>query len=673
MIKIIVPLLVVTLVVAAAFLLPRDRAAARYYEQITVQRGAVSDVLRETGVLSTRDPVVVKTRIKGPLEWIVEDEHWVDQGAKLFVINDEEVLREVAEQRTEMLNTRQELALAHLRREHARRLEDQKVEAAERQLELAQVRYRILSTQPKGGTHLLDIHEKLLPLERQTAGLRSEYEKAQNTYERAQDAYLERFDEWQERKDAIIRIQAKIDEHTVRSEADVDAAKPQELVAQQEATKQLAEARAESERLRAGLDELKQTRKTARAAADAARQPRDELLAQLELREVAERDLYIQLEIEKRGVKLAQLQLDRQAARLALTEAQRKQRDGQTAFDSGAISAASLEQLGSQVLAAEKDLSILDEKVKIAARPEPAEVLTEARLEMEKADALAKDIRKVRDRKLETLDQEITVLEAKIARAMHAVQQVTQGFATVIESNIEFLKKELEALDDDEQQRRDEIDKELKGLATDLERARANPPNVSSSAVAGVVRLNRRWGRVYHVGDRVQEDDIVMEIFPALNMEVRSAVNEANVRHVHPDMTVRMTVPALADRVLTGSIALLAGVGKDKLDGAGGWNSSAFAGVTQFETRIKLDKVTDDLRPGMTVVVEITLSRQEDVLYLPRSAVRMTDGKATVLTGRAEAPELSAVSGRPFGDDLYLIDGGLSQGQVVFVERKKSN
>ena len=672
MIKFVWPLVVVTLLIAAALWLRPAQEPATLYEQVQVRRGTVNDVLRETGVLTPRDPVVVKTRIKGTLEWIVEDDLWVEKGARIFVVNGDEALKEVTEQRTALLNMQQELALARLRRAHARRLEEQKVQAAQRQLELAQVRYRILSTKPQGGARLIEIHEQLLPLERDTARLRDDYEQAQNAYQQAQDAYLGSFDRWQERKDALVRVQAKIDQYTVRSEADVDESKPQEVAARQEATGQLAEARAERARLRDGLADLKQQRDRARAAGDAAQRPRDDLLARLEQRAAAERELYIQLEIEKRGVALAQLQLERQAAQLALAEAQRKQREGQAAFDSGAISQAYLEDLKSQTLAADKELNILDQKIAIAARPVPQEMLTEARLEMEKADAQAKDARHVRDRNLSTLDQEIALLDARIARSLYDIEQLSKGFPTIIEFNLEFLRKELEALEDGEEVRREQIEKELTDLAGELERVRADPPNVGSSTVAGVIRLNRRWGRVYHVGDRVDAEDIIMEIFPALNLEVRAAINEANVRHVRPDMPVRMTVPALADRKLSGSIALIGGVGKDKFAGIGGWNSSAFAGVTQFETRIRLDQVTDDLRPGMTVVLEITVGREEDVLYLPASAVRLADGAAVVLTGPADAPQDKTITGRAFGDGLFIVDSGLRQDELVLVERKRS-
>lgn len=665
-------IIALALLIAAALLWRPAPETDTFYEQVLVERGPVSDMLRETGVLTPRDPVVAKAPIRGTLEWIIEDEMWVDQGDRLFVVNGDEALQEVTEKRTSLLNRQQEMALARLRREHARRLEEQKVNAAQRQLELTQVRYRILSAEPQGGTRLIEIHQQLLPLERDTASIRNDYEDAQNAYQRAQDGYLESFDGWQERKDAIVRVQAKIDEYTVRSEADVDETKPQEVAARQEAVQQLSDARSEQSRLRDGLAELKKARDQARAAATAARGPRDDLLAKLAQREVAEKELYVQLEIEKRGVALTQLRLDHQAAQLSLAEAKRKQAEGQAAFDSGAISQAYFEDLESKVLAAGKELDILDKKVEIAARPVPREVLTEARLEMEKAEATAHDVRSVRDRNLATLDKEIELLEAQIARSMHDIAQLTKGFPTVIEFNIEFLEKELEALEEGEEVRRGEIEKELIDLAADLERVRADPPNVGKSAAAGVVRLNSRWGRVYHVGDRVNAEDIIMEIFPASNLEVRAAVNEANVRHVRPGMPVRMTVPALAERKLSGSIILIGGVGKDKFAGIGGWNSAAFAGVTQFEARVSLDDVSDDLRPGMTVVLEITMKQEEDVLYLPRGAVRVTDGSAVALTGSADAPHQQSITGRTFGDDLFLVDSGLRQGDVVLIERKRS-
>ncbi len=672
MIKIVLPSALALAVLATALALRPRQTRSVSYEPVPVMRGDVSDVLRETGTIATRDPVLVKAGIEGDLEWIIEDGEWVQAGDRLFVVNDDEALRTITEMRSTLLNARQALALARLRREHAQRVEQQKVEASRRAFDSARMAHRILSTPPTGGTRLIELHEQLAPLEAQTARVRADYEKAQAAYQAAQDAYLERLDQWQEQKDLLLRAQTTIDELAVRAEADADPAKPEESKARDEAALELAEQRRQMTQRRAGLPAFEETLNEARAARDAARGPRDQRLRKLEERDESERELHIQVEIEKRGVELAQLQIDRQINQLELAEARRKFRDGRSAFDSGAISQVELEKLESHVTVTTKELDILDEKIKIAARPAPPEQITEVRLKMEQAQVNLSTAEAVRDRNVNVLDQEIAVFEAESDRLQHEIDQKALQFSTVIEANIQFLERELEGLDSDETVRRRQIKQGLVDLAASLKHARAQPPNVGHSPADGAVKLARRWGRTYHAGDEVEQWTVLMEINPALNLEVHTALNEANVRQVRQGMAAHITVPALGGREMTGTVSLVGGVGKDKYHDLGDRSERAFADVTQFKTRIRLEDVPQELRPGMTVVIAIEAARLENVLHLPLGAVRIRDGAAFVLARQNDKPRERAIEGRLFGDDAFVVESGLREGDMVWIERRRS-
>ena len=672
--RIVIPCTIAIAVVGMALALRKRPDTDVVFEPVTVHRGDVVDVLREVGVVTPRDPVLVKTPINGTLEWIIDDNIWVNRGDKVFVVNPDEALRQVTEKRTQLMSSRQELSLARMRRRHAQRIERQKVNAARRELELETTRHRILSTPPQGGSRLIELHETLQPLEEQTQRIRDSYEQAQDDYQQAHDAHLEALDRWQQRKDEILRVQTKIDEYEVRSDAKVDQSKPEQVKAHDEAVSQLVVTRKQIDALREDLPQLRQRLGAARQQADAARNPRDKLLAKLEKREANEKELYVQLEIEMRGLKLAQLQFDRQIAGLTLKENVRKQTEAQAAYDGGAISQVKLEQYNNAVIDARNEIAILDEKIKIASRPAPQEELTEARLKMQRAQSRVDNAIEVRDRNLAALDHEITVLEAKLKRSRYAIERMSKGFEAVIEFNIKFLEKELEGLGPELAQtdRRTEIEAELVRLRVDLDRVRENPPNVGRAATDGVARLADRWGRKYHSGDEVRNETVVMEIYPALNMEVRAAVNEANVRRVRQGMPVRITVPAFDAQALTGTISLVARVGRDKYAEMGNWDERFFAGVTQFETRITLDEVPDQLRPGMTVVIEIELDRQSNILHLPRAAVYSDKNTAVVLTGNHDKPQTTTIKGRRYGDDHFIIDSGITEGDTVWIERTSS-
>ena len=643
------------------------------YERVELQRGVLSRTLRETGLLAPRDPVVIKSRIAGVIEWIVEDGTWIDPGDRLYLINDEQAMREVTEARTRLFNNQQELALARLRRRHAERVESQKVISAKRERVLAETRLRILSATPKGDRRLIEIHEALTPLEQETQAVRARYEESQARFQKAQDEYLDHLDAWQQSKDSLLRTQAKIDEYLVRTEAKFDEGDPVEVAAREEDQQQLEASRSELAAILEALPALEIRRRDAEVARDAAAVPRNTVRAILEGREASERDLYIELEIEKRGVELVKLRLDLRISELDCEERRRKEAEGRASFASGAISQEEVERLASEVTAAEKEVEILEEKIAIAARPTAPEVLAEAQLKKEQASIRAKNVERVKDQNLQAIDREIEVFAARVDRLMHQIERLTKDFPAVIEFSIRFLEKELDNLEPDEGDRRATIEAELQRLAADLARVRETPPNIGTSRVGGVVKVVRRWGRAFNAGDHVGADTVIMEIFPAKNLEVRMAVNESSVDEVEKGMPVRVVVPALENVVLTGTVNSVGGVGRDKFHDRGNRRDPVFADVTEFETRVQLNQVPESLRTGMTVIVEVELDRTDAVLYLPRGAVAIGKDRIWILVGQPGSVARQEVTGRMYGADQFIVESGLTLGDHVYVQRRGSH
>ncbi|MBH06306.1 MAG: hypothetical protein CMJ20_08290 [Phycisphaeraceae bacterium] len=640
-----------------------------HLEVVAVQHGHVTHTLRETGQIATRDPIFVKTPIDGRIEWLVEDGKWVEVDERLFVINEDEAMLQVTEDRTNLFNAQQELSLARLRHGHARNEEDQKIRVAKHRAEFERIRYRILSETPKTGRRLLEIHEQLLPLEQQTNKVRLQYEQVQTTYQKALDEYLEHLDRVQEQRDAILQKQMQIDELSIRAEADVDETKPEQVLDRNQAETELAKERNTVRQLRNELSPLESRLLEATVQRDAARIPRDKSLNELEKREAAEKELYIELEIEKRGVELAKLRLDRKIMHLTLQEVEHKYTDGQNAFKTGAVSRAHMEELEGDVFQARKELEILDQKIRIAARPTPQEVLTEARLRTEQADATAKQADEARRRRLAIAEQEIVVLQSQVDQLAYQIGETSKDFPSVIELNINFLNRELELLSNNESLRREEIKMELVKLENQLEQLLGNPPNVGLSPSAGTVELGKRWSRKLFVGDQVAAETVVIRVNPPSDLEIRGTVNEANVRHVHQGMPARVLVPALDNLELGGHVSLIAGVGKDKYAHLSNWEDPIFAGVTEFEVRVSLNQVPQEIRPGMTVIIEITIDHRKDVNYLPRVAVTLNNGSASVLTMSDNSPTEKNITGQLFGDDLYIIESGLEADDTVFIQR----
>lgn len=661
--------LAIALAVAAALAGRRREAPATWYEAVAARRADVAEVLHQVGELAPRDPLLVKARFNGRIQFIVADGTWVEAGAPVVSLAEDDEVKEAADARSELLGARQELRLARIKRRHAEETERLELGQVERAATLERLRHRILTSVPVGGEELVRLDAELVPLERATAEVRVRYERAQAAFQRAQDAYLEALDARSAARDGLLRLDARIDELAAaagRPDAGLQAA---ELAERDKAIAELAAARAERAAAVEAASGGAAALRAARAARDAAVPERDAAVAALAAREAAEEDLRVRIEIEKRGLPLTQLRLDEEGARLEAEEAARKRDQGRAAAGAGALSQAALAELEDAALRTANQLDIVRARVAIAARPMTAEQRAEADARLARAEAKAAAAQSDRERALAQADQDIAVLEARVARLAFAVDAKGSAFPEILESNIEFVEQELAALDPEDPEdlaRKAEAEAELVTLRAQLEKAKADPPNVITAPAAGVARV-RGGDRPRQAGDQVYEEDVLVEIFTPGNMEVRVLVNEVDVRKVAPGQRARVVVPALPGFASEAEIIQVAGLGRDKFADDG-----QVAGVVQFPIRVRIAEPAAALRQGMTALVDITLGTRPGALVLPLGAVARAGDGWTVLVGDADAPTARAVAGEPFGDDAFLVTDGVAEGEAVYVLRTRN-
>jgi multidrug resistance efflux pump len=651
--------------VVALVVFHRREPPTERFEPFTVQRGALRSLLRESGELAPHDPVLIKAPFQGRISMIVEDGVWVEKGETLVVLGEDDEVKRLSDDRGSLVGARQELRLARLRRAHAEETEGVKLTAAQRALALEQVRWRILSSTPAGGMELARLSDELAPIEADTERVRDAWETAQQAYQKALDRYLAALDAEQDHRDEVLRAQSRVDELAAVAEADPEGMQAPERAERDKAGADLAPARADLEKLRQDTAGLSRKLTDARAARDAAQLPRDQAARALGAAEERERDLRVRIEIEKRGVQAAELELDRRAAELALAEAVRKRDQGLGAFKSGALSQSALDDLETQVATLTNQLEIARQKLAIASRPPPPETLEEGKAKLARAKEVADRAQAAHDRALAIQDQEIAVLEAKVARLEHSIEARSARFPALLEDDIRFDEKELAALDPEEdKQRRAEIGQELEKLRAQLVEAKASPPNVLTAPVSGICRVRKDNDRPRQAGDKLYEEDVVIDLFPPENMEVVARVNEATVARIAAGMPAEVEIGSLPGPPRRGSVTQVAGVGKDKNPGG-----NAASGVTQFEVRVRLDATSQDFRQGMSALVTVELARKADATWLPLGAVTKAADGWSVLAGSARSPSPKAVQGEPFGQDAFVISGGLQAGDVVYARR----
>lgn len=197
----------------------------------------------------------------------------------------------------------------------------------------------------------------------------------------------------------------------------------------------------------------------------------------------------------------------------------------------------------------------------------------------------------------------------------------------------------------------------------DLERATLNAPFAGT-----VTRVNLNVGErtdAPATGDSEASGgaDIVIADLGALRVKV--PVDELDVAQVAQGQEVSITLDALPDTDVTGTVTNVAPQA-DKSD----------QGTTTYEVTVAIDAGDVPVRPGMTAVVEIVTQRTEEVVLVPRRAVRSEGGQSYVLIptgGEPTEPGMPASERREvelgLSDREFIeITRGLEAGEEVLVQ-----
>ncbi len=645
----------------------RSEVERRIVETVRVERGPVASVQRELGVLAPRDPVLAKAPFSAQLQWVIEDGTWVEPGAELFILSDEDEIKRVAELRAQLVQSRAELRLAKLKREHGDAIERPKLAAAERTYAIAQLRRKLVDIKPVGGLELVRLAEQLRPLDAVTRKARREAERTQDTWQAALDTYLEALDAWQSGRDRILRGQAKLDE--LEAGSDAQASDPAKAKVERE--RQIAEVRASVADEQTKAPALTDALAAAKTKRDARQPDRDTAAARLAEAEAAEGDLRFRAEVEKQGLSQTRLQLDEQQAVLDLAETRRQVEQTTTAVASGTVARSELERLTDQQSRQENDLEVIRTRLVIAMRPPDAKTIAEADATLLQAKIAAEDAKSAYDRAIVMLDQDLALKQLQVERTAASIDVRSAGFPAVIETGIRFAERELALLGPDEADDRAVVQTQLARLHEQQTAAAGSPPNVVKAPVAGLVRVMRNGDRARQAGDQCWELDAMIEIFPPENMDVLLRVNEVDLRRLRLGQAAQVVIPALKDLKMHGEVVQIAGVGRDKFSRPEYEGKAGFADVVDFEVRVRLAETAGvELRQGMAAKVEIVRDQAEDVLRLPQAAVQAGNG-GTWQVCRSGGGE-QAVDGHPEGPLWFVVTGGLVEGDAVEIVRTRN-
>ena len=191
-----------------------------------------------------------------------------------------------------------------------------------------------------------------------------------------------------------------------------------------------------------------------------------------------------------------------------------------------------------------------------------------------------------------------------------------------------------------------------------------------ASPINGFVSINRNEGGdiefegmpmpTFRVGDEVQPGRAIAQVIDPSTMEVVAKVGDQDRDRIQVGQLAEIQLDALPGRILHGVVSTLGGISTRQV-----WDEDTGG---RFDVSISLSDRDPRLRPGLTAQAVIVGDRQKNVVYLPRQALFLKDGKHLVYVknGSNYAPQeikivalnesRAAIAGVHEGAEVALVD-----------------
>jgi macrolide-specific efflux system membrane fusion protein len=147
-----------------------------------------------------------------------------------------------------------------------------------------------------------------------------------------------------------------------------------------------------------------------------------------------------------------------------------------------------------------------------------------------------------------------------------------------------------------------------------------------------------------------------MTIASLAKLLVETHINQVDVAKLELNKEVKLRAESLKDLDFDATISFIAPVATIK------------NGVKGFQVQALIDKPNSRLRPGMTVNMSIPISRADDALSVPISAVFKGEGnKKIVYVRHGETTEKREVKVGVTNIEFAQILQGISEGEVILL------
>ena len=170
-----------------------------------------------------------------------------------------------------------------------------------------------------------------------------------------------------------------------------------------------------------------------------------------------------------------------------------------------------------------------------------------------------------------------------------------------------------------------------------------------------------RYGTSANIGEGefVRQRQKILTLPDLDNMQVKTAIHESVLDRVSAGLPATIQIDARPDRTYRGTVESVA-----VLPDPGGWLSSD---IKVYETIVTIDEKVDQLKPGMTAVVEIHVDRLEDILSVPVQAIVQVEEDTWCYVSGSSGPERRTVELGATNDKFVEVRKGLKEGEQVLL------
>lgn len=156
-------------------------------------------------------------------------------------------------------------------------------------------------------------------------------------------------------------------------------------------------------------------------------------------------------------------------------------------------------------------------------------------------------------------------------------------------------------------------------------------------------------------GDKVFGNTDAFRIDNLSVMLVDLEVNEVDINQVEVGQVAVVTFDAIPRKEFAGEVLYISMAGQTS------------SGVVTFTVTVAINETDEEVKTGMTAVVEITLTQGEETLLVPNQAIRVEDGQSVVYVLRQGGGMFPVVIILGNSSDTHseVLDGALQPGDLI--------